>query len=113
MPVRPVFTGPNRAGVRSQQEDCRLARLPQRLVLKICRIFFEGFWGSYCRCQCAPSLLVQTVPESVVSRKTAASLAFPKDSFLRSAEYFLKVFGEVTADASAPRLYWSKPCRSP
>src|SRR5258708_35061855 len=38
MPVRPVFTGPNSAGVHSQQEDCRLARLPQSLVLR--------WWGS-------------------------------------------------------------------
>src|SRR5258708_35061856 len=47
-----------------------------------CRIFFEGVLGSYCCCQCAPSLLVQTVPASIVSRKTAASLAFRKVSFL-------------------------------
>src|ERR1700678_412460 len=48
------------------------------LAWEFCRIFFGRFLGSYCWCQCAPSLLVQAVPESVVNRKTATSLACPK-----------------------------------
>src|SRR5580704_9624096 len=54
---------------------------------EFCRQFLGIFWkllssGSYCCCQCAPSLLLQTVPASVVSRKTAPSPATPEVSSL-------------------------------
>jgi hypothetical protein len=52
-----------------------------RLIGNFAEYFFEGFWGSYCWRQCAPSLLVQTVPASVVNWKTATSLACFKVSF--------------------------------
>ena len=44
VPVCPVFTGPSRAGVRGQQEDCHLARLSQGLALRLRWSFTPGFW---------------------------------------------------------------------
>src|SRR5437899_538201 len=50
---------------------------------EFCRQFLGNFGKllssrSYCWCQCAPSLLLQTVPPSVVSKKTAPSPAAPE-----------------------------------